>query len=382
MRVLFINENIGGHVTVHHNLRAALGTRRDVDPVHLDLPAPGPLARLAGAAVPGLARLDLDLQPLRAQLARSLVTARALRHHLDGVDVIHLYTHNAGLLSAGLWRRYPTVVSLDTTNAQNGYRLPTRRPTPFTRLTVAATKPFERRVHRAAEVIVANSEWAAASLLGDYDVDPGKLRILPFGVDAPRFGPGAAPGVTQPGRPRAVFVGRSLTRKGGTQLLRVHRRWLADRLDLTMVTEERPDPSSGVELITDLSPGDARLWTILRRAALFVFPSEIDMAPNAVLEAMMAGLPIVARPVGAIPEMVEHGVNGLLVGSDDRELADAITELLDDRPRLAAMGAASRARAVERYDATTSTGQLVEILAEARDRHERSARSTRSTRGR
>lgn len=369
MRVLFINENIGGHVTVHHNLRAVLAGRRDIEPVFLDLPAPGPVARAVGTAVPGLARLDLDLQPLRAQLARSLVTAKALRRHLDGVDAIHLYTHNAGLLSSGVWRRYPTVVSLDTTNAQNGYRLPTRRPTSFTRLTVAATKPFERQVHRAASLIVANSEWAARSLRCDYGVDEAKLRVLPFGVDAPRFGLGAAPGVTDPGRPRAVFVGRSLERKGGTQLLRVHRRWLADRLDLTMVTEERPELGPGVELINDLTPGDARLWTVLRRSALFVFPSQIDMAPNAVLEAMMAGLPIIARPVGAIPEMVEHGVNGLLVGPDDRELADAITELLDDRPRLAAMGAASRARALAHYEAATSVDRLIEILNEAREQH-------------
>jgi len=151
--------------------------------------------------------------------------------------------------------------------------------------------------------------------------------------------------------------------------LRVHRRWLADRLDLTMITEERPEAGPGVELINDLTPGDPGLWSVLRRSALFVFPSEIDMAPNAVLEAMMAGLPVIARPVGAIPEMVEHGVNGLLVGQDDRELADAITELLDDPPRLAAMGAASRARAVANYEAAIGVDGLIEILAEARERH-------------
>ena len=86
----------------------------------------------------------------------------------------------------------------------------------------------------------------------------------------------------------------------------------------------------------------------------------------------MAGLPIVARAVGAIPEMVDHGVNGLLVGADDRELADAVLGLLDDRPRMAAMGAASRARALDRYDAAANADELVGILAEARDRHRRS----------
>ncbi|MEM9563994.1 MAG: glycosyltransferase family 4 protein [Actinomycetota bacterium] len=371
MRVLFINENIGGHVTVHHHLRSVLAGRSDIEPVFLDLAPPGLAARLAGAAVPGLARLDLDLQPLRAQLVRSAGLARLLEAHLPGIDVIHLYTHNAGLLSADRWRRHPTVVSLDTTNAQNGYRLPGRRPTPFTRFTVAATKPFERRVHRAADLVVANSWWAAGSLRDDYDLPDDKLRVLPFGIDAPRFDPGPAPGVIASGRPRAVFIGRSLARKGGLQLLRVHHRELADRLDLTMITWERPDSGPGVEVIDDLQPGDPRLWSILRQSAMFVFPSEIDMAPNAVIEAMMAGLPIVARPVGAIPEMVEHGVNGLLVGPDDADLAAAIATLLDDEPRRAAFGAASRARALANYDASTNADALVAVLAEAHARHHR-----------
>ncbi|MGF1596209.1 MAG: glycosyltransferase family 4 protein [Acidimicrobiales bacterium] len=369
--MLFINENIGGHATVHHHLRSVLADRSDIEPVFLDLAPPSLAARVAGAAVPGLARLDLDLQPLRAQLVRSAGLARSLERHLSGIDVVHLYTHNAGLLSADSWRRHPTVVSLDTTNAQNGYRLPSRRPTSFTRLTVAATMPFERRVYQAADLVVANSRWAAGSLRDDYHLADEKLRILPFGIDGPPFGPGAAPGVTAAGRPRAVFVGRSLARKGGLQLLRVHRQHLADRLDLALVTQERPETGPGVEVIGDLQPGDPRLWDILRRSAMFVFPSEIDMAPNAVLEAMMAGLPIVARPVGAIPEMVDHGVNGLLVGPEAADLVGAVTALLDDEPRRVALGASSRARALAHYDASTNADQLVAILAEAHDRHHR-----------
>ncbi|MGH1490171.1 MAG: glycosyltransferase family 4 protein [Acidimicrobiales bacterium] len=374
MRVLFINENIGGHATVHHHLRIALAASPQVEATFIDLPPVAGLARVAGVRVPGLAALDLDMQPLRAELARSMVLAQTLRKHdlksqEHRPDAIHLYTHNAGLLSVPTWRRIPTVVSLDTTNAQNAYRLPGRLPTGFTPLTVAATKPFERRVYEAATTVVANSDWAARSLREDYGVVNDGLRVQPFGITAPDFGPGCAPGVSGLGKPRAVFVGRSLERKGGLQLLRVHRSELQDRIDLTVVSDEQAPPQPGLEVINDLAPGDGRLWTVLRNSSMFVFPSAIDMAPNAVLEAMMAGLPIIARPVGAIPEMVEHEVNGLLIGPDNRDLVAAINRLIDDVDLRRSMGAASRQRALAHYNALETTPALVEILSQAIDRH-------------
>lgn len=373
MRVLFINENIGGHVTVHHHLRRALADHPEVEPTFLDLPPASGLRRLVGARIPGLAGLDLDLQPLRAQLAQSAWLHRRLPALTAEADAIHLYTHNAGLLSQSVWRTHPTVVSLDTTNRQNAYRLPGRSPTRFTPLTVAATVPFERRVYRAATTVVANSDWAAASLIGHYGLDPGSVRTLPFGILGPSFEPGPAPG-TEPGpRPRLVFVGRSLARKGGLRLLDVHRRRFSDRADLVLVTNEPVESSPGVEVVDDLRPGDPRLWSILRQSAVFVFPSEIDMAPNAVIEAMTAGLPVIARPVGALPEMVEHDVSGLLIGPSEHDLTEAIEHLLDQPEERRRMGTAARARALASYDAAVSTSHLVELLAEAVEIHGRGA---------
>ena len=62
-------------------------------------------------------------------------------------------------------RRVPTVVSIDASNSQNAYLLPHRRPTRFTPLTVAAGRPWERRVFDAARAIVAHSTWAADAVI-------------------------------------------------------------------------------------------------------------------------------------------------------------------------------------------------------------------------
>lgn len=82
---------------------------------------------------------------------------------------------------------------------------------------------------------------------------------------------------------------------------------------------------------------------LLSQATVFVLPSHVEGLPMAVLEAMAAGLPVVATNVGGIPSVVEEGVNGFLVRPGDiRALADAICVLLSDRDLRQRMGAASR----------------------------------------
>jgi alpha-maltose-1-phosphate synthase len=377
MRVLFVNENIAGHATVHHHLRATMDEAVGIHPVHLDVPRPGLGRRVVGASVPGLGRLDLDLQPLRAQLAAAHWVRRRIPDLVASVDAVHVYTHNAGLLSTGLLARVPTVVSLDTTNAHNASRLPYRRPTWATPFMAIPSIRLERRVHRAATTVVANSAWAAQSLRHHYGVPEGRLRVLPFGIVAPDFGRGPAPGTCGSRRPTIVFVGRQLERKGALDLLRVHQRSLASRADLVLVTTERLVPPPGVTVVDDIRPGDGRLWSLLRDAAVFAFPSPIDQAPNAVLEAMAAGLPVVACDVAALPEMLDHGAGGILVPpGDDEALHRALLRLLDEPALRVAMGAANRRRFQARYDARSVAPALAGILRDAVARHTGAVPST------
>jgi alpha-maltose-1-phosphate synthase len=363
VKILFVNENIGGHATVHRNLAAALTRYRDIEADFYDVPSAGLLRRIVRAPIPGLAARDLDLQPLRAQLALSAEVRAHLGRRLRGVDVMHVDTHNAALLSVDHFRRVPTVVMLDSTNALNAYRLPYRDPTRWTPRTVSATKIFEQRVYDAAQYVVANSEWAAASLRDDYAVPADRLRVFAFGISSPDFGPGPAPGTLATTMPKIVFVGRQLRRKGGDLLREIHRTELADRCELVLVTTDKIPPQRNVTVVNDLVPGDGRLWDILRSSAIFVFPSLIDASPNAVLEAMAAGLPVIATATGAIGEMVVDGRTGTLVTPGSRsELLAALDDLLSDPAKRAAMGSAGRDRVVEEYDSRESTDRLLDLL--------------------
>jgi glycosyltransferase involved in cell wall biosynthesis len=83
----------------------------------------------------------------------------------------------------------------------------------------------------------------------------------------------------------------------------------------------------------------------LHAASIYVQPSRHDMQPLAVLEAMAAGLPVVATRAGGLPQLLTDGVTGLLVPPDDpAALAAAIQRLIDDPDLAARLGAAGHTR--------------------------------------
>jgi glycosyltransferase involved in cell wall biosynthesis len=103
----------------------------------------------------------------------------------------------------------------------------------------------------------------------------------------------------------------------------------------------------------------ARVPALLGAADLFVLPSRREGLPIALLEAMEAGLAIVATPVGGIPEALAHGEAGVLVPAGDaRALADALAALARDPARRRALSEAARARAHARYSRSAGLAAL------------------------
>jgi radical SAM protein with 4Fe4S-binding SPASM domain len=80
--------------------------------------------------------------------------------------------------------------------------------------------------------------------------------------------------------------------------------------------------------------------TLLAASDLFCYPSLADGLPNAVVEAMAMGLPVIASAIGGVPELIADGENGLLVAPQDvRQLTRSIARLLDDDELAARLGA-------------------------------------------
>jgi glycosyltransferase involved in cell wall biosynthesis len=387
VRALLINENIGGHATVHHHLRAVAARRDDVRIRIVDVPPPGFWRKVAGVAVPGLARIDADLRPVRYQLAQSAWVARRLSGWLDGelpadpdskIDVVHLYTHNAGLLSRAQLRRVPYVVTIDSTNAQSNLLHPQREPTRFSGLSTMAVRPFERAVYANAARVVANNRWCARSLDLDYGIGSDRIELLPMGVPVPppasrrdgapvsdASGSGAAAsGVAR--LPRVAFIGRTMRRKGGYDLLDVHQRWLSDLCELVLVTQDPVPPAKNVTVLDDVRPGDGRIDELLAGCAVLALPSSLDQWPNSVMEAMSHGVPPVVSDVGGMSEMVLDGQAGVVLADRSPEtLRDAIAGLIDDPVRRLRLGRRARQRVVEDLDVQRTANRLLDVIRDA-----------------
>ena len=105
--------------------------------------------------------------------------------------------------------------------------------------------------------------------------------------------------------------------------------------------------------------GGRRRADLLARASIFVLPSHAEGLPLGLLEAMAAGCPVVATAVGGIPDLVDHGFNGLLVPPNDAAaLAEALASLLGNPALAREMGRAARATIAARFSPARSIERL------------------------
>lgn len=106
-----------------------------------------------------------------------------------------------------------------------------------------------------------------------------------------------------------------------------------------------------------------------RRASVLALPTLFDSAPTVLVEAMACGIPVVSTTVGGIPELVESGVEGLLVPPADlAAFTGALDRVLGDRALARAMGAAGRCRVERTLTWPTLAARTSEILESARTR--------------
>ncbi len=102
---------------------------------------------------------------------------------------------------------------------------------------------------------------------------------------------------------------------------------------------------------------------IMAAADIFCLPSHFEGLPMSVIEAMLTGLPVVATAIRGPREQVVDGVTGLLVApATVAPLAAALTRLTENPGLRAALGAAGRARALERYDEAATVSRTLDLL--------------------
>ncbi|MFC8047189.1 D-inositol-3-phosphate glycosyltransferase [Nocardia sp. NPDC057353] len=322
--------------------------------------APGVLVRnVVAGPFEGLDKHDLPTQlcPFTAEVLRQ--EARQAPGYYDLVHSHYWLSGQVGWLARDRWR-VPLVHTAHTLAAvKNAALADGDTPEP------ASREIGEKQVIAEADRMIANTVEEARQLIELYGAAPDRVDVVPPGADLTRYHPGdrgaARRELGLPQDERIVaFIGRIQPLKAPDVLVRAAaellRRDPTRRLRVLIVGGpsgtglQRPD--SLIELAAALGIGDRviflppqppeRLVQVYRAADLVAVPSHNESFGLVAIEAQASGTPVLAADVGGLGTAVRDGETGLLVpGHRTPDWADALGAVLDDEPRLRAMGAAA-----------------------------------------
>lgn len=368
--------NVGGPAIHTILLTAGLDAAGFESRLYVGAPGPAegdmlPLARARGVepiAVPGLGRSIHPGRDLGA-LGRLTREFRAFRPH-----IVHTHAAKAGTLGriAARVARVPVTVHTFHGHVLRGY---------FHPAVTAAFRAIERALARRTTLIVALSPGQRADLLAMKIGRPERVGVIPLGLELDPF---------LEAQTRRGGLRRHLDLRPDTKLVGIVARLVPIKDHETFLAAAarvaRADPAAHFVVAGD-GPLRARLEAAAQRAGLgarahflgwwgdlpalyadldvVALTSRNEGTPVCVLEAMAAGVPVVATAVGGVPDVVRHGETGLLVPpGDPAALAAALASLLADPDRRSALGLAGRRVAYPAYDAKALIARVEAVYRE------------------
>ncbi|MFZ1936723.1 MAG: glycosyltransferase [Thermoguttaceae bacterium] len=296
-------------------------------------------------------------------LLRPLIVACTLnRLKVDVLHVHHVSLYRRVALGAGLSRVRGIVVTEHakysisrSRRLQDASRLAARNAACFTTVSADLKNYFVSEVGIPADAI----------------------KVVINGVDTKRFCPAQGDSPLRALLPASfqgrvvVSVGRLSEAKDHLTLLRAIKMLVVRNIDLCLMLigegEQREVVENavrelGLQAHVHLLGSRPAVDALLPHADLFVLSSRREGLPIALLEAMACGLPVIATTVGGIPEVMKHGVNGVLVPPENHQsLAEAI-ELLLGRPEIASsMRVANRQKALTRHSMEQTAAEYAKL---------------------
>lgn len=334
------------------------------DALALALRHPLGMARIVGAAL-GSGGYDPRRRARRlAHVAQAARLARLARAQ----GLRHLHAH-FGLAPATIAWFASRMLSLD--GARVGFSFTIHGFHDF-------ADPAETRLDlkaEAAAAVVCVSDFTRGQLF--LQAAPAvwpRAHVVRCGIDLDewRF----APRARGAGPPTIVALGRLSPEKGFTVLVeamaRLRDAGVAARLLLVGDGPERRTIEAAVAaqrlgdrvtLAGELPPEGVRAR--LREADIFCLPSFSEGLPVSIMEAMAAGVPVVATWIAGIPELAEDGATALTVPPARADaLADALRRLVEDPALGARLATAARARVEERHDQAVNGRAMADLLRE------------------
>ena len=287
----------------------------------------------------------------------------AVAKELEDVDVIHVHNRPSTLpiLNHGKFL-------LTLHNTHEGWKF-TRSPKRLT--------PRRREMYRLglrkADAIAVSSNFLKSFVTSRYRIPPSKISVIPNGVDTNLYRPRNKKEIREvmglPTGPLILFVGRIIKKKGVHFLIDAFLKVKEECSEAKLLIVGPPGqfgvhrPSSYATKILQSAKREDdiiimgpiysdKIAQIYSCSNLFILYSDCPEAFGmAVLEAMSSGLPVIAARVGGLPELLDHGITGLLVPPRNTDLlTKAIISLIEDESYRRRLGEAGRRTAVRFYE--------------------------------
>ena len=260
-------------------------------------------------------------------------------------DLLHLHTFKAGFLA----RLAGRIIGIPSVYTIHAWLYGTAA---VSRFSSALSGPCERLAAYWCERIITVSRSGARVVRGHRIGSPSKLVTIHNGLpdcsEQARLSPTETPVIT--------MVARFIEGKDHDLLLRAFARIpKGPRLRLvgdgpTRTSAESLAHELGIQEQVDFLGNHDDVASLLATSDVFVLASRSEMLPISILEAMRAGLPVIASDVGGVGEAVAHNENGFLVPSGSvSALAQALTDLTNDYALRLRMGQAGRQRFTRQF---------------------------------
>jgi glycosyltransferase involved in cell wall biosynthesis len=236
---------------------------------------------------------------------------------------------------------------------------------------------------RATDRIVTTGEKLREQMLRETGIEPARVVSIPTGIDLARFAPGdrdaarARLGLDS-AAPLVGIVATLRSWKGHRYLLQALAAMA--RADVrAVIVGDGPQREALEALVRELglagrvrfagNQADVAPW--LQALDVFCLPSYANEGvPQALMQAMACGLPVVTTPVGSIEEIVADGTTGVLVPPEDQvRLREALERLLGDAQARGALGARAAAIARERFGEERMVERMIAVFEQAARRH-------------
>lgn len=307
---------------------------------------------------------NLDFNRFRISAGFAYMARRLIDRKLSQADysILHLHTQVMALLSVDLMKKLPTVVSIDLTAVQASQE----KTDPNFRWTYNPNIMLEKKVYDAAAKIITISEFARKSVIEDYKIDSKKVKTVHSSVKLEKFSSIDRANKATNKRYNILFIGGDLQRKGGEDVLAVFLTTFSELAELHLVTYTPIECEHPHVYIHPRIQAYSPEWlNLYEQADVFVMPTYGDAFATVFLEAMAAGLPVIASQLPQIYEVVSDGETGFLVPSGDRhELASKIRHLIENPTLGREMGAKGRKVAEQKFNAQTNFQTLESIFRE------------------